>query len=251
MPRTYISDYMWSKISPLLPQERGGNGRPYNPHRPILEGIIWRLRTGAPWRDVPEEFGSWRTIFTRFIRWSRNGLLKAIFEVLRRDADTEWIMIDSTVVRAHQHAAGARGGQTSQDLGRSRGGFSTKDHFVVDAHGNPIDFRITAGQVSDFKMAIPLLEGKDTDVVIADKGYDSDSIRTIVRSIEAEAVIPYRSNRKEPGHLDKVLYGARHAVENFFAKLKQFRSAACRYDKTTLSYQGMLTLACILIWARL
>ena len=251
MARTYLSDYIWNKIIPLLPQETGGNGRPYNPHRPILEGIIWRLRTGAPWRDVPEEFGPWRTIYTRFRRWSCNGLWDSVMKYFTEDADTEWVMIDSTVVRAHQHAAGAKGGQDSQDLGRSRGGFSTKDHFVVDAHGNPIDFCITAGQVSDFTMAIPLLEDKITEVVIADKGYDSNKIRTKINEMDAEAVIPYRSSHKEPGVLDKVLYGARHAVENFFAKLKQFRSAACRYDKTSLSYRGMLTLACILIWARL
>ena len=251
MARTYITDYIWNIIVLMLPPETGGKGRPCKPHRNILEGIIWRLRTGAPWRDVPEEFGPWQTIYTRFHRWSRNGLLEPILKALTNGADTEWIMIDATVVRAHQHAAGAKGGQDSQDLGRSRGGFSTKIHAVVDAHGNPLEFDITAGQVSDFTMALPLLEGKTTDAVIADKGYDSDNIREKIIELDAEPVIPYRKSRKEPGCFDKHLYGARHAVENFFAKLKQFRSAAFRYDKTSISFRGMLTLACILIWARL
>jgi transposase len=98
---------------------------------------------------------------------------------------------------------------------------------------------------------LPPLEGKTTDAVIADKGYDSDSIREKIKELDAEPVIPYRKNRKESGTFDKYLYGARHDVENFFAKLKQLRSAAFRHDKTSLSFRGMFTLACILIWARL
>lgn len=122
---------------------------------------------------------------------------------------------------------------------------------LTDAHGNPLDFRITAGQKSDYTMAPPLLEGKTAEVVIADKGYDSDEIRTIIRGMGAEPVIPYRSNRKNPGLLDKILYGARHAIENFFSKVKHYRSLASRYDKTSLSYCGMITLACIMTWIRL
>ena len=138
-----------------------------------------------------------------------------------------------------------------QDLGRSRGGFSTKIHMLTDAHGNPLDFRITAGQKSDYIMAPALLEGKKTEVVIADKGYDSDEIRAVIRKLEAEPVIPYRSNRKNAGLLDSILYGARHAIENFFNKVKHYRSIACRYDKTAASYCAMITLACILTWAKL
>ena len=100
-------------------------------------------------------------------------------------------------------------------------------------------------------MAPTLLEGKKTEVVIADKGYDSDEIRAVIRKLEAEPVIPYRSNRKNAGLLDSILYGARHAIENFFNKVKHYRSIACRYDKTATSYCAMITLACILTWARL
>ena len=122
---------------------------------------------------------------------------------------------------------------------------------VTDAHGNPLDFLITAGQVSDYTMAPALLMGRKTEVVIADKGYDSDELRATITGLDAEPVIPYRSNRNNPGILDGVLYGARHAIENLFAKVKQYRSVACRYDKTTLSYCTMITLACIMTWIRL
>ena len=110
MARKILTDEMWCKIKPHLPPERGRNCRPSKDHRTILEGILWRLRTGAPWRDVPKEFGPWNTVYTRFYRWSRSRLLQKILNTLKEEADTEWIMIDSTIVRAHQHAAGAKGG---------------------------------------------------------------------------------------------------------------------------------------------
>lgn len=143
------------------------------------------------------------------------------------------------------------GGQDLQALGRSRGGFSSKIHMIVDAHGNPLDFRITSGQLSDYKMAEELILCTSAEFVIADKGYDSDKIRTTIEKIGAKPVIPYRSSRKNPGVLDGVLYGARHAVENFFNKIKNYRSIACRYDKTWISYSAMLTIACILTWIKL
>jgi transposase len=73
----------------------------------MLEAIFWKHRTGAPWRDLPEEFGSWNSVFSRFNRWSKAGLWQTILEVLRVEADPEWLMIDATIIRAHQHAAGA------------------------------------------------------------------------------------------------------------------------------------------------
>ena len=107
MPRNFLSDYMWERLAPLLPPERGKTGRPSKNHRHMLEAIFWKHRTGAPWRDLPEEFGSWNSVFSRFNRWSKAGLWQTILEVLRVEADTEWLMIDATIIRAHQHAAGA------------------------------------------------------------------------------------------------------------------------------------------------
>ena len=86
-------------------------GRPLADHRLILEGIAWRFRTGAPWRDLPEEFGPWKTVFNRFDRWSGNGKWDRLFAALRTDIDDEWHSLDSTANRAHQHAAGGKGGR--------------------------------------------------------------------------------------------------------------------------------------------
>lgn len=117
MPRTFLTDHMWNRLEPLLPAEQGGMGRPRLPNRPIVEAILWKHRTGAPWRDLPESYGPWITVFTRFNRWSKAGIWRSVLDVLRAESDSEWLMIDSTVIRAHQHAAGAKGGSARKPSG--------------------------------------------------------------------------------------------------------------------------------------
>ncbi|RDD34148.1 Transposase [Wolbachia endosymbiont of Cylisticus convexus] len=103
----------------------------------FLETVMWIGRTGAPWRALPVEYGKWSSVHKRFIRWARSGVWQMIFNTLAVDEDTEWLMIDSTIIRAHQHAVGARKkyGVQEQELGRSKGGFSSKLHAVCDALG--------------------------------------------------------------------------------------------------------------------
>jgi transposase len=128
MARSFLSEPMWDRLAPLLPPERGKTGRPSTPHRTMIEAILWKHRTGAPWRDVPEEFGPWNSVFTRFNRWSKAGLWQTILEALRIEADTEWLMIDATVIRAHQHAAGAlkKKGYPARDSGDPGADFQPK-----------------------------------------------------------------------------------------------------------------------------
>ncbi|WP_372342202.1 IS5 family transposase [Geothrix sp. PMB-07] len=239
------------QLEPLLPSEQGGMGRPRLDNRPIVEAILWKHRTGAPWRDLPESFGPWNTVFTRFNRWNRSGVWQRVLEALRGEADCEWVMVDGTVIRAHQHAAGAKGGPTFQGLGRSRGGFSTKVHLIGDAHGNPVDFVLTPGQSHESKQLGSLLMGREAGAVLGDRAYDGKSCRDQIASIGAEAVVPPHPCRKDPAAFDKHFYKARHAVENLFAKLKQYRSLATRYDKTMRNYSAMVAIACVLTWLRL
>jgi len=110
MPRTILSNEMWEKLAPLLPPERGGMGRPRFPNRPMIEAILWKHRTGAPWRDLPECFGPWNSVYTRFNTWSRRGVWQGVLEVLRQAGDPTWVMLDGTIVRAHQHSAGLKKG---------------------------------------------------------------------------------------------------------------------------------------------
>ena len=116
MTRTaVISDSLWAVIQPVLPSSAGRQGRPWNDHRVTLEAIAWRFRTGAPWRDVPTELGAWQSVWERHRRWSIDGTYAAIFAAVRAHSEVDvdpdvaaLVSIDSTSIRAHQHAAGAR-----------------------------------------------------------------------------------------------------------------------------------------------
>lgn len=112
-----ISDGLWESIEPQLPSGRR-RGRPWNDHRLTLEGIVWRFRTGSPWRDLPAQFGAWQSVAERHLRWSTDGTYARIFAVIvseAADVDSELVdmllSVDSTSVRAHQHAGGARPGR--------------------------------------------------------------------------------------------------------------------------------------------
>ena len=111
MRRYELKDSEWERIKEYFPEKVTGTpGRPPNPHRPIVNGIIWIARSGAPWRDMPERYGSWETAYTRFRELVESGVLLQIFQDLNIDADMQDLALDSTSVRVHQHAAGAKKG---------------------------------------------------------------------------------------------------------------------------------------------
>lgn len=106
MERYAISDRTWEALAPLLPGRAGTSGRNARNNRLFLDAVVYVLCNGGPWRDLPERFGNWNSAWRRFDRWSKSGVWAKLFAAAQ-DADLEWIMIDSTTVRAHQHAAGA------------------------------------------------------------------------------------------------------------------------------------------------
>ena len=142
------------------------------------------------------------------------------------------------------------GGQESQALGRSRGGFSTKIHIAVDALGNPLRFILTAGQCHDSPQAEALIEGYSTQALIADKGYDSADLIEAVTASGTQAVIPPRSNRKQQRDYDKHLYKERHLVECFINKIKHYRRVFSRFEKLSKNYLGFLSFVSALVWLR-
>lgn len=174
-----------------------------------------------------------------------------IFFVLRGEIDSEWVFIDGSYVRAHQHASGARRG-AERAIGRSRGGNTTKIHMAADAHGHPIDFEITGGEVHDVKAAPEIIRKVDrAEHLIGDKGYDSEEIREQARSQKMNPVIPRKSNSKKPNpEFDSHLYKMRHLVENLFARLKHYRSIATRFEKLARNFRSLLYLACSMIWVK-
>lgn len=114
--RGELTNEQWERLQPLLPPQKPPTGRPAHDHRTILKGILWILRTGAPWRDLPERYGPGRTVASRFYRWQRAGLWQRLFGALKQQAavpgQLDWLLhfVDSTIIRAHQHAAGAKKG---------------------------------------------------------------------------------------------------------------------------------------------
>jgi transposase len=152
LQRHAISDADWDRIKDLLPGRPGQTGWLAQDNRRFVDAILYVAKTGIPWRDLPERFGPWNSVWRRFDRWCRKGTWQRVFAVLQ-DPDLEWLILDSTVVRAHACAAGAKkksdgsGGQAEQALGRSRGGFGTKIHVAVNGLGLPVTLHLrTSGR---------------------------------------------------------------------------------------------------------
>ena len=115
MRRHEITDDSWNRIQNLLPGQEGDPGVTAKDNRLFVNAVLWIAKTGAPWRDLPERFGNWNSVWRRFDRWARKGVWERVFRELQ-DPDLEWLLIDSTVIRAHQHAAGAKRGVPTKDV---------------------------------------------------------------------------------------------------------------------------------------
>ncbi len=153
MARLMLSDEVWSKLGIIMLQQ-GIYDKPE--FRLMVEAMLYRMRVGCPWRDLPAEFGNWNTIYQKFNRWSCKDKLVKIFKCLVDDPDLEWAFIDGRIVRAHQHSAGAIG-KENQAIGKSVGGNTTKIYMAVDAFGLPIEFDLTGGEMHDSKAAPELI----------------------------------------------------------------------------------------------
>jgi transposase len=111
-----LTDEQWARLAPLLPPQKSRTGRPAKDHRTVVEALCWLGRSGAPWRDLPAEYGPWRTVASRFYRWEQQGVWARVLAALQAQAEArgepDWLLhyLDSTIVRTHQHAAGAKGG---------------------------------------------------------------------------------------------------------------------------------------------
>ena len=265
-----MTDAQWAELAPLLPPQRPRTGRPARDHRTVLSGIVWVLRTGAPWRDLPDRFGPWSTAWSRFRRWAAAGVWEQLLAALQRAADRaghlDWAThyVDGTVVRAHQHAAGAAGGQEHEALGRSRGGFSTKVHVRAEGGGKLLAFVLSGGERHESRYVEALLarghvrragRGRPRfrpGCVVGDKGYSYSTVRRALARRGIRAVIPRRRDqRPDDGRhapFDREIYRGRNRVERLISRLKQHRRLATRYEKRADHYAAMLTVAAALMW---
>jgi transposase len=233
----------------------------------MVNGILWLKRTGAPWRDIPAGYGKWFTIASRFYRWCKQGIRQRLWATLQQQADalerSDWEphYVDGTVIRAHQHAAGAH--ETTPDaqaLGRSQGGFRTKSHVRAEGGGKPLPFVLTAGQRHEAVVFEHLMEqgavkrggrGRPRQRprrVVGDKGYSSRTIRTYVRRRHIRYTIPRTQNERRTGPLDRAIYRTRNRVERLIHRLKQSRRIATRDENYAVDYRALLTIAAIQLW---
>ncbi|MEZ5932027.1 MAG: IS5 family transposase [Alphaproteobacteria bacterium] len=234
MDRLVLNDTQWARIAPFLPGKAEDCGVTAD-NRRFVEAVLWMARTGAPWRDLPREFGNWNSVFKRFRRWVAKGVFERLFQAVSGEPDFDYALVDGTIVRVHQHGAGAKGGPETQAIGRSRGGLTTKVLALVDALGNLARFMLMPGQRHDSIGVDSLLDGVTIDALIADKAFDNNAIRKELAERGALAVIPSKADRKTAIPHDAEMDAWRHLVENDFAKIKHFRRIATRYDKTDTS----------------
>ncbi|MEV6220005.1 IS5 family transposase [Nocardia fluminea] len=286
-----LTDNQWELLELLLPKSDGRVGRNFSNNRQVVEGMLFRLRTGMPWRDLPEVFGPWQTVWKRHRRYAADGTWDRVLVALTALADAtgnlDWVVsVDSTVVRVHQHGANTRRvaarlparmvsyEPADHGIGRSRGGLTTNAHLATDGNGRGLAVLITAGQAADCPVmpavldaiAVPRLAGgpprRNPDRVLADKAYSSAANRKLLRSKRIVAVIPQRSdqvaNRKRRGRaggrppgFDSRAYKGRNVVERAFNKAKHWRGVATRYDKLACTYRAGIVMALTVEWLKL
>ncbi|MFE2193026.1 IS5 family transposase [Streptomyces olivaceus] len=234
MGRGDLTNREWSLLEPHLPPSGRRGGR-WNDHRTVVNGVLFRVRTGVPWRDLPERYGSWKTVYERHRRWSADGTWDRILHSVQADADLagriDWSMVgvDSTSCRAHQPAAGARKTRPrvpkkrttprhhrpDEGLGRSRGGLTCKIHLAGEGGCRPMALLLTPGQWGDAPQMIEVLArirvprplgGRPRtrpDHVSGDKAYSSRRNRSYLRRRDIRHTIPepkdQRANRRRRG----------------------------------------------------
>jgi len=251
MRKEYISEIAWSKIYAILKNIDQAYVKNEERTKLFMEAVFWIMRTGAQWRELPEQYGKWNSVFDRFNEWSKKNIWLMLNAACIKDPDLEWVMIDSTIVKAHPCATGYhKNGSKEQGIGRSKGGLTSKIHFTVDALGNELKFIVGPGNESDIKKAKSLIQNIQGAAVMGDRGYDSDDFRNTIKYQSCEPVIPGKSNRIVPIEYDKELYKARHLIENFFAKIKNFRHIFSRFDKSLRNYASFVAFAGVTLWLR-
>lgn len=202
---------------------------------------------------MPERFGKWNSVWRCFRRWCASGLWEwAIRKISQKHRNLLiTVMLDATHIKAHQDASKHPLSAKDQKLGKTKGGRNTKLSMAVNLVGLPVSFKLVCGNEHDSLSAVKTLTGLiDRNLVLADKGYDSNAFREHIREAGGVPVIPPKANRTEPIYYPKEIGKWRHKVENFFGRLKRYRRIATRYDKLPETFMGFVSLVTLTEWIR-
>jgi transposase len=259
MAKPIVSDELWSRIEPLIPkrQQRSAfGGRPPLPDRAVLTGILFVLKTGIPWEDLPQEMncGSGMTCWRRLRDWQNQGVWQKLHDVLlaelRASDEIDWSRadVDSSTIRA------VGGGEDTGPNPTDRGRPGSKHHVIVDGHGVPLEVQVSAANKPDVTQLVPLLanlpqvRGKvghpqsRPKALYGDRGYDSEQLRELLRWL---GITPFLAKRETPH--GSGLGKFRYVVERTLSWLHQQRRLRIRYERRSDIHQGFLRLAAGLI----
>src|SRR5207344_1761609 len=203
MERFVLTDAQWAKMEPHCLGKPSDPGRSGSDNRRFVEAVLWIVRTGSPWRDLPPFFGNWNTVFKRYRDWVKAGVFTRLFDACSDTPDMEYAMVDATIVKVHRHGQGAKGDQA---IGRSKGGMTTKILALTDALGNLVRFVLLPGHRFDTVGVAPLIGGIAFGGLIADKAFDSNAIIANLNERGAKIVISQHPRRALPLRLDTELY---------------------------------------------
>jgi len=223
-------------------------GRPPKEDRLMVTAMLFVLRTGIPWRDLPERFGPWSSVYTRFRRWCASGLFMRMLALVARNAKGELRYLDCSHIKLHQDGANPRGGQALQAIGRTKGGINTKLAAIVERSGRAVALGLAPGQRHDLYAVEPLLPCLRRHRAVADKAFDADSFRVRLGRQCTRVCIPPKRTRRRPVSFHRGYYRRRHRVENFFCRIKRHRRISTRYEKLATTYLAFVQLAAVLDW---
>jgi transposase len=251
-----VTDEQWNFIGPFLPKlprRKDGRGRPWRENRAVFNGILWILRTGAPWADLPDRYPSYQTCHRRFQQWVRSGVLRSILEVLAQALldegylDLQEAFIDGSFAPAKQGGA---------SIGTTKRGKGSKIMAIADRQGLPVAVHVESATPHEVRLVHATLAERFVRQLpkrlIGDNAYESDRLDAELACRGVELIAPHRRTRKQRTQDGRPLrrYQRRWKVERLFAWLQNFRRIVVRYERVSENFLGMLHLACSLILLR-
>ena len=255
-----LTDAQWEVLAPLIEACRPPYKTDHHDLRRTIEAIVWRHHNGAKWRQIPAELGPWWMAAQTFSRWSRLGVWERLLEpVQRHGVDVGGMaFLDGTSIRAHHKAAGAakkgdpqRSATCVRRLAVRARGYGTKACVIADGSGRAIGFALAPGQAHELPLA-PLLLTLLSLIpawIVADHGYASHAFRDLIWGLGARPAIPAKRN-EAPVACPAWIYVNRNRVERLWARLKEWRAVATRYEKTACSFMGVLCMAATIDWIK-